>query len=188
MLALSVYVNGVFSDPFCDDVMKLAANLPEESGEVGDGVDGKVNKSIRRSKIKWISPNEDSGFIFASIERLFRDVNRDAFGLDIDTVPAIQFTEYDAADEGMYDWHVDTSWTQQVMYHRKLSMTVQLSPSSSYEGGDLQFENGAVLPVDLIRPRGTAIVFPSFVRHRVTPVTQGKRYSLVAWMEGPKFR
>jgi len=188
MLTLSVYLNGVFDDAFCDDVMKLASNLPDQVGKVGELGTNNENKNIRRSKIKWINPSENSGFIYGSVERLFRDVNRDVFGLDIDYVPSIQFTEYDASDEGTYDWHIDTNWTQDMMYHRKISMSVQLSPSTAYEGGDLQLEDGATLPADLIRPRGTVIMFPSFVRHRVTPVTQGTRYSLVAWIEGPKFR
>ena len=188
MFATSVYLGGAFPDSFCDDVMELASSLPEEDGGVGNPDGGVVNKSVRRSKIKWINPGENSAFLFGSVDRLFKDVNREVFGLDIDFVPSIQFTEYDASDEGEYDWHVDTHWISNMMYHRKLSMSIQLSPSTAYEGGDLQLEEDAALPADLIRSRGTAIMFPSFVKHRVTPVTQGKRYSLVAWMEGPKFR
>ena len=39
-----------------------------------------------------------------------------------------------------------------------------------------------------IRPQGSVIVFPSFVWHRVTPVTKGTRYSLVLWTCGQPFR
>ena len=189
MLATSVYLGEAFPDNFCDDVMELASSLPEEDGGVGNiGGGGGVDKTIRRSKIKWIYPGEHSAFLFGSVDRLFKDMNREVFGLDIDFVPSIQFTEYDASDEGEYTWHADTHWVSNMMYHRKLSMSVQLSPSTAYEGGDLQLEEDAALPADLIRSRGTVIMFPSFIKHRVTPVTQGTRYSLVAWMEGPKFR
>ena len=34
---------------------------------------------------------------------------------------------------------------------------------------------------------GSIIVFPSFVEHRVTPVTEGIRYSLVSWFVGPLY-
>ena len=38
------------------------------------------------------------------------------------------------------------------------------------------------------RGQGTAVIFPSFVLHRVTPVTQGTRWSLTLWSHGPAFR
>ncbi len=36
--------------------------------------------------------------------------------------------------------------------------------------------------------KGRMIFFPSFLIHRVAPVTQGIRRSLVIWVTGPKFR
>ena len=80
---------------------------------------------------------------------------------------------------------------------RKLSVSVQLSHGTDYEGGDMEFTD---LPSDQshkelniwtnpeFRKKGTVIVFPSFIRHRVTPVTKGTRYSAVAWINGPPLR
>ena len=39
-----------------------------------------------------------------------------------------------------------------------------------------------------ILPKGSIIVFPSFVWHRVKPVTKGTRYSLVMWNLGYPFK
>jgi PKHD-type hydroxylase len=40
-----------------------------------------------------------------------------------------------------------------------------------------------------IKPKtGSVIVFPSYVHHRVKPVTKGTRYSVVAWYGGPPFK
>jgi predicted 2-oxoglutarate/Fe(II)-dependent dioxygenase YbiX len=36
--------------------------------------------------------------------------------------------------------------------------------------------------------QGSLVAFPSFMTHRVTPVTRGLRWSLVTWLEGPPFR
>ncbi|MEC7191643.1 MAG: 2OG-Fe(II) oxygenase [Pseudomonadota bacterium] len=36
--------------------------------------------------------------------------------------------------------------------------------------------------------RGDVIVFPSYLHHRVKPVTKGVRYSIVAWYGGPPFK
>lgn len=191
MNPLPILIPSAFSDAFCDDVIKLASHLPEFDAMTGDGAvigDGAVNNSHRRSKARWILPDTDSQFIFSSLDRVFRDINRDCFGFDIDFIPGIQFTEYDASYEGKFDWHIDNVIRREAVYNRKLSMTIQLSPSTSYEGGNLLFRGKAELPVEETRPRGTVIVFPSFLEHCVTPVTQGTRLSLVAWIEGPNFR
>lgn len=74
-------------------------------------------------------------------------------------------------------------------YHRKLSCVIQLSDPATYEGGDLTFEHVAQYPnAEEMRQQGTAIFFPSFVRHAALPVTSGKRYSIAAWFDGPKWR
>ena len=76
------------------------------------------------------------------------------------------------------------------MYHRKLSFSAQLSNSDDYEGGDLVFDLPEELTPakDAMRKQGTVIIFPSFLRHMVTPVTKGERHSMVSWIEGLNFR
>jgi len=66
----------------------------------------------------------------------------------------------------------------------------QLSSPEEYEGGEFEMQ-----PLHLnapaqehLRTQGTVLVFPSFVVHKVNPITKGTRHSLVAWMEGPKWR
>jgi PKHD-type hydroxylase len=71
-------------------------------------------------------------------------------------------------------------------------MILQLSPESEYEGGSLVLEKTTNTPSDgdvtSMRQQGTVIAFASFMFHHLTPVTRGKRYSLVAWFEGPPFQ
>jgi PKHD-type hydroxylase len=38
------------------------------------------------------------------------------------------------------------------------------------------------------RRKGTVIVFPSFMMHRVTEITEGQRNSIVGWISGPPYR
>jgi PKHD-type hydroxylase len=80
-----------------------------------------------------------------------------------------------------YAWHVDMG--QDDLALRKLSVVVLLSEPEAYEGGDLQW-----MP-DLgpcSRQLGTVVIFPSFMPHRVTPVTSGERFVLVAWVHGDR--
>ena len=96
----------------------------------------------------------------------------------------IQVARYDAEDQGFFRWHADTIPSDMT---RKISILVPLSEASDYEGGVLEFnENGAIRSPPQ-RP-GAPIMFPSWLLHRVTPVTRGRRYSLVAWIRGPAWR
>ena len=64
---------------------------------------------------------------------------------------------------------------------------MQVSDPDTYDGGDLELFYKAK-PIIADRTRGAVVAFPSFVMHRVTPVTRGVRYSLVAWVVGPRWR
>ena len=68
-------------------------------------------------------------------------------------------------------------------------MTVQLSDGSEYEGGDFELRDGTANPLNQteLKQKGTVLIFPSFLSHRVKPVTKGVRKTLVAWFEGKAF-
>jgi PKHD-type hydroxylase len=85
---------------------------------------------------------------------------------------------------GHYDWHVDQGATER---RRKLSLVLQLSPPSDYEGCELQIRSSNKIET-VPRGRGELIAFPSYALHRVTPITAGIRRSLVIWCSGPRFR
>ena len=75
-------------------------------------------------------------------------------------------------------------------------MSVSLSDPKNYKGGDLEFdfrnvETGKkpnIRKCKELLPKGSIVVFPSYVWHRVTPVTKGTRYSLVIWNLGWPYR
>ena len=98
----------------------------------------------------------------------------------------MQFVEYSAAAKNHYDWHQDVQWYGQSDFDRKLSVTIQLSDEGSYEGGDFEFED--VQTNADFRSKGTVLVFPSYLRHRIHPVTHGTRLALVAWFYGARWR
>ena len=88
---------------------------------------------------------------------------------------------------GKYKWHTDCGAKETST--RKLTAIVQLSDETLYEGGNLEFgitdKSGKNYTAP--RTRGSIIIFPSFLSHRVTPVTKGRRYSLITWMNGDCF-
>jgi PKHD-type hydroxylase len=113
------------------------------------------------------------------------EMNERFFGFDLTSFDqGLQLTRYDGTDEQHYDWHVDRGMgTGQ----RKLAITLQLSDPKDYEGGDLELRFGKD-PITVNKDRGMITLFPSYTMRRVTPVTKGTRYSLVAWVSGPPFK
>ena len=149
-----------------------------------------TDESYRVSTIRWMY-HRDHKDVADLLLSFAHEANRDHFGFDIfNSTYDIQFTEYDSTVKGKYDWHHDVWWTNPRCHDRKLSVVIQLNDPSTYTGGDFEFRIPGCDMDGLadFRQQGSVIVFPSFFEHRVTPVTTGTRYSLVTWVEGPKFR
>lgn len=183
-----------FSEAQCKAIVERAFQYPAKDGTVGYGGDKKIDvvQEIRTSTVRWLSREDVSlQWLYLRMERLMLEANEVAFGLDISGVCGgfheFQFTEYHGSSEGHYDWHEDNNWKRNTPFDRKLSMVIQLSKREDYEGGVLELHNDP-LPDNLFREQGDVIIFPSWNRHRVTPVTSGTRYSGVTWFLGPKLR
>lgn len=139
--------------------------------------------SNRRSFSVTIDRTAAHEWIYAEVSAIFTAFNR-GYKLDIEAIEEpLQLIRYPLG--GCIDWHVDSQPHDDAKV-RKLSLSIQLSPAESYQGGDVQF---AAQPHDpFARALGTAVCFPSYCAHRVTPVTAGERRSLVAFILGPTFR
>jgi PKHD-type hydroxylase len=149
-------------------------------GKPGGGLD--TNKRV--TTISWI-PFKEMPEMYNQVNEFIQKANRNHFGFgDIQITEQAQFTEY--PEGGFYDWHTDTDVN---MFHeppvRKISMTVLLSSENQFEGGDLEL----MAPGKRAKlKQGHAIVFASFLNHRVAPVTRGVRQSLVMWFGGEPFK
>jgi len=149
-------------------------------------VSGVIDKSYRDSRIQWIPKTDEWKWLYDLIGSYAYRANEAMWNFDISFMnEQIQFTEYDESYAGKYDWHLDVGGG--VSSLRKIAIVVQLSDSSDYEGGDLQFYTMKSLTT-APKDKGTVICFPTYFLHRVTSVTKGKRRSLVLWVSGPPFR
>ena len=168
----------------CDRLVGLA----HDSGLRAAGLVGQVaNSNIRRAEIAWIDDVPGAEWVMDRLIRLVADANRDSFGFDLtEFAESPQVARYGAETQGHFGWHSDIG-DGPVARRRKLTLVVQLSDPGQYEGGTLEaMPDSNILAA---RPaQGTAAVFPSFVLHRVTPVTRGTRHSLTVWAHGPAFR
>ena len=113
------------------------------------------------------------------------EANRELWDFNLHSIiDDIQYTEYYEGG-GHYDWHVDIGPNS--INHRKVSITVQLSDPSEYEGGEFEIWSGGEFR-RLPKRKGDVILFPSFLLHRITPITKGIRKSLVLWVGGGAYK
>lgn len=174
-------------DSTINEIIKVGNKYP--IAHAGMGFDGSTqNQEKRSSEIRWINARDEK-HIHDMLWYFAKEANKNAFGFDINYLNDIQFTTYYGSEGGKYDWHHDTFWANPTTQDRKISIVIQLSDPSEYEGGDFELDSQyEQFPIDKIKDKGTVMVFPSFLLHRVTPVTSGIRRSLVTWVEGPSFR
>jgi len=177
------------SDKFCQDVVKLGNSLKQEKGLVGGKnlARGEKNYKIRNSDLCWFNDLWVSRIIQNYIQIANKQAN---WNFDWDYCEDFQFTKYKKNQH--YDFHKDSSINDIDQYKkiRKLSLVVCLSDPKEFKGGDFQFQfrnnddPSIITPAPQLKNKGTIIVFPSFLYHRVTPLIKGTRYSLVMWTRG----
>ena len=203
------YFTSVIPPKLCDDIIKYGLSQAETMARTGGYGDRELSKQEikdmkrkRNSDLVWLN----DPWIYKELHPYIHQANRAAgWNFDWDRSESCQFTKYKLNQ--YYDWHCD-SWDKPYNKPdnpnehgkiRKLSMTCQLTDGSEYTGGELEFdfrnydphmreESKHLRQAKEILPKGSIIVFPSFVWHRVKPVTKGVRYSLVMWNLGYPFK
>lgn len=174
----------VFTAEECVRVIQQSQErLSSPAGMVG----GVKSDNLRRSRITWLDEDGDAAWIFRRLLDTFAEANRRHFQFDLEEVAeGMQVAWYGEDNGGFFDWHVDFG-DGATASRRKLTMVVQLSEHHAYDGGGLQTNaDGVVRSAE--RAIGSALLLPSFVLHRVSPVTRGERYSLTLWSHGLAFR
>lgn len=168
------------SDEECDDIIeKGLTKTPNEATTFGG------QSEIRKTQVRWLQP-DDFPEIHSRVAE-FAVAANEHFKLEIETLPYLQFTEY--LDIGFkYDDHHDVDWDRQDGMHRKISLSIQLTDPEDYEGGELRFTTTQNPDSEEVKRRGTVVAFVSYYEHEVTPITKGTRRSLVAWVEGPRWK
>ncbi len=174
----------LFDRQECARIVATAA-----SGDFRPGglVGGRRSENHRRADIHWLDETGEAGWVMNRLVEAAAEANRTSFGFTLDGFDErMQVASYDGGDGGHFDWHADIG-DGPLAQRRKLTIVVQLTGDDDYEGGALEL-NPAGHVRAASRGQGDATLFPSFILHRVTPVTQGCRHSLTVWVHGPAFR
>lgn len=134
------------------------------------------NAITREFDYSWVSTVD----ALLPVTNFVMDMNDEVWGFDIPRVGAWLQT-YEKGH--WYKPHTDTYPGQS----RKLSAVLFLSNPEDYEGGMLAITSFGN-EVDFQPPRGSIVIFPSWLQHRVHQVREGKRQTVNFGFYGPTFK
>ncbi|HVW74888.1 MAG TPA: 2OG-Fe(II) oxygenase [Rhizomicrobium sp.] len=178
---------GLFNDAELDAIARLGDGLALEKAELSVG--GQGREDIRRTLVAWMERGPQTEPLYRRMEEAVLALNARFFRFDLSGLASFQYALYGGADGGHFDWHKDYGRdpADPAREPRKLTLSLQLSEPSSYEGCELQVRAGNQIDI-APRARGTLVAFPANVLHQVTPIRAGVRKALVVWAVGPEFR
>lgn len=166
------------------DWLQQKAKEAQAKAFTGDSFE-KENKELRRTKLNWLNCCSENNWIFEKLANVVQELNAKFYNFQLTGFgEAIQLTNYLSEDKGTYGWHQDFG---SMGPSRKLSVVMQLTDPSEYMGGCLELKTRKET-TKIQAQRGLITIFPAWTLHQVTPVTQGSRQSLVAWVSGEPFK
>lgn len=176
-----------FTEKECIKILDMLKEAYPNAASVGGTIDSsKISRKIRSAEIYVLDNDLDNRWIYEKIAKIVSFANKYHFDYDITGIThGIQLIEYssDGDVKGHYDWHTDTGPGEPST--RKISLTVQLSDPKDYEDCELLINNHGI-EIKAEKERGSVHLFPSYMLHKVTPISKGTRYALVIWIHGSR--
>jgi len=171
-----------------EQITNILKDTKIELWRSAEAVDPNTGQSVKSKDRVCQGQAVSNNFPLNNLLHVITQMNSQYWRFDINHVDLVRDypSVYKYGVDGHFDWHVDMSTA---ISTRKLGFTIQLSNPKDYEGGDLQFFDGSKTRKEPeLKEKGTLIVFPSFVWHRVLPITKGTRYAIVGWIHGNHFK
>ena len=165
------------SKDFCEYVIKSIDWNNTEAARVNRVINCQIDPAARITDIYWEELLSPIGCV---VQSYIVDANKN-WNYDIRRLEKVQMSKYQTG--GHYNWHMDSKAPVN-NEQRKLSISILLN--DDFEGGGLEIESNK--DENVLKYQGDIVVFPSFLQHRVLPVTAGTRYTAVSWAYGPTFR
>jgi PKHD-type hydroxylase len=139
-------------------------------------------------------PDEKTEWLWQKFNNLIAHYNDRYFNFDLYGFNYLQYAKYDVGDKHEFHMdlpldgkHIDTLLLQHL---RKITVVLLLNePGVDFEGGDFQINHfSEQYPWSTNLKKGSVLLFPSFLLHRVAPILSGNRQSITIWAVGPKFK
>ena len=180
-----IWTKQYFNSKWAEGIHKACEKYPDAAGD-SYTLSANGNGVIPENYLMKIISSKKEPQIVDALKDIAIAANERMFGFNVwFDISSFQYTTYKSEQQMEYDWHSDSVWVVNPVVH-KLTVIVGLTDSDNYEGGDLVLAGGKKNKTIKLTA-GEAIVFPSIMLHKVTPVTGGTRNTLVAWFKGPRW-
>ena len=178
MLQDHAYRPNVYSEEECIEICKaMEKNINVAIKDMPSQTSVKTSKvgMVEFSKVKDV---------LDKFKNISLDANKHLFGFDL-----FQFTDLEVLLYNIYNlneeytWHIDASRGEV----KDIKLTALLNVSTEpYEGGELElFLSTGPSEISEFKKPGSFFIFPSWIPHRVTPVTSGTRKTITLFLQGP---
>jgi PKHD-type hydroxylase len=184
----------IWRDGFAgEELARIEASCDRAGVEPAAMLGGNESRG-RRSGVRFHGPDGANAWLFDRLNGVVEVLNDRFYGFDLNGYAYFQYTVYSGEVGGFYDWHMDLilgdadpDFAEQT---RKLSLSLLLSePDVDFTGGEFLINDGRQdAPLTVPLRKGEIAAFPSWMIHKVAPVTWGTRKSIVVWVLGPAFR
>lgn len=180
-------MEGVFGQEEVSRIKFFEKVLDFEDGKTVDdrNADGKAARTSRVCQTAHFSVDDNTQWLWEKVAQMSGNANYDLFLYKLTHIETLQYTIYEGSEEGKYDWHRDGILYSYCPHGRKITGIIMLSDPDEYEGGDLELDvDGTLNPISMRLNKGDCVFFDALMSHRVTPVTSGRRDTLVFWLHG----
>ena len=163
----------------CDKILNFTSeNLILKPAEIVNYQMEGVNNEMRKSNVVFYPYYKEFPFLLQKTTKLLNE-NITIKGYDLDYEHSeFQFTEYNVGD--FFSWHKDNDAHDITEFKRYCSIVIQLN--DAYKNGDLEIKISENESMTIEKGVGNLIIFLSDIKHRVTVVESGNRYTLVNWV------
>lgn len=166
----------------------------DECTEIRQLMESNINVTLRDMPSKDATKTATVGMVeYGNVKsklekfiNLSLDANKHLFGFDLFHITDMERINYNVYETGSeYTWHIDAARGES----RDFKLTALLNVSEApFEGGVLELFNTGPWTVEQFSAPGSFFIFPSWIPHRVTPVTSGTRTSITLFLQGPTFK
>jgi PKHD-type hydroxylase len=184
----------VWKDGFSPEELAAIEACCDRAGVEPAGMLGGNDSQGRKSGVGFHKLDGVNAWFFEKLNGIVEALNGQFYGFDLDGYAYFQYTVYDGETGGFYDWHMDMILGDGYPHvdegTRKLSLSLLLSePGEDFMGGAFLINDGRQdSPLTIPLRKGEVAAFPSWMIHKVAPVTWGTRKSIVVWVLGKAFR
>jgi PKHD-type hydroxylase len=184
----------IWKDGFSPEELAGIEAWCDSVGVEAAGMLGGNDSRGRKSGVRFHQPDGANSWLFGKLNDIVEALNAQFYGFDLDGYGYFQYTVYSGEVSGFYDWHMDMILGDAYPHFdegtRKLSLSLLLSePGVDFMGGAFLVNDGRQdTPLTIPLRKGEVAAFPSWMIHKVAPVTWGTRKSIVVWVLGPTFR